>query len=168
MISPLMLVVNCLSLFLDFLRSRSPCKSLKLLQMCWSPGMDSGLQWAPQIFYRIHVWALCRPVKDIHFTHLEVVLHQKRGMLWVVIMLEDKMSTQTMFCCTLPKFVSKSSCSLPDSFDPDEIPSSKRTETSPQHYTPTSMFHCGNGVLWVERLSLLSPSIGNITMAKEL
>ncbi len=48
-------------------------------------------------------------------------------------------------------------CHFQDSFDPDEIPSTKHTETSPQHYTPTSMFHSGNGVLWDEHLSLLTP-----------
>ncbi len=146
-------------------------KSLKLLQIYWCPGMDSGLQCAPLIFYWIQVWALCSLVKDVHFAHLEVVLHQKRGMLWVVIMLEDKTSTQTIFCCRLPEVVFQNLLVVfrfHDSFDPDKIPRSKCTETSPQHYTPTSMFHSGDGVLWVEHLSRLSPNIGSISMAKEL
>ncbi len=80
-------------------------------------------------------------------------------------------STQTIFCCRLPEVVFQNLLVVfrfHESFDPDKIPSSKRTETSPQHYTPTSMFYSGDDVLWVEHLSLLSPKIGNISMAKEL
>ncbi len=86
-------------------------------------------------------------------------------------MLEDKTSTQTIFCCRLPEVVFQNLLVVfrfHDFFDSDENPSSKRTETSPQHYTDNSIFHCGNGVLWVEHLSLLIPNIGNISMAKEL
>ncbi len=93
------------------------------------------------------------------------------NMLWDAIMLEDKTSTQTIFCCRLSEVVFQNLLIVfrfYDSFDHDKIPSSKRTETSPQHYTPTSMFHSGDGVLWAEHLSLLTPNIGNISMAKEL
>lgn len=33
---------------------------------------------------------------------------------------------------------------------------------------PNTTFHCGNGVLWVVRLSLLSPNMSSISVAKEL
>ncbi len=62
-------------------------------------------------------------------------------------MLEDKTLTQTIFCSRLPEVVFQNLLVVfhfHDSFDPDEIPSSKCTETSRQHYTPTSMFHSGD------------------------
>lgn len=39
----------------------------------------------------------------------------------------------------------------------DEIYSSRCTEASPKHNTPTTVFHCGDSVLCVVRLCLLSP-----------
>ena len=57
---------------------------------------------------------------------------------------------------------------LHDSFNLDEIPSSRPPEASPQHDPPTTMFISGDGGLWVLHLSLLSPNISNVSMAKEL
>ncbi len=69
-------------------------------------------------------------------------------MLWDIIMLEDKSSTQTIFCCRLPEAVFQNLLVVfhfHDSFDPDEIPSTKHLHVS------------GDGVLWDEHLSLLTP-----------
>lgn len=43
--------------------------------------------------------AFCRPVKKVHFGLLEVVLYQERCMFGVIVILEDKTTTQTQFCC---------------------------------------------------------------------
>lgn len=42
--------------------------------------------------------ALCRPVRIVRFSLLEVILHQEQHIFWVVV-LEDKAMTQTQFCC---------------------------------------------------------------------
>lgn len=116
MISSLMLVVSGVSLLLDNSLSTSfrhvfwgvlHSISLRLLQICWSPDMDSGLQCDPHIFCWIHVWALCRPVQDVHFAHLEVVIHQKWGMLCVTIMLEDKCWPKASFVADCLRLSSK-------------------------------------------------------------
>lgn len=36
-----------------------------------------------------------------------------------------------------------------DFFNRDKIPSSRRTEVSPHHFTATTVFDCGSGVLWL-------------------
>lgn len=45
-----------------------------------------------------------------------------------------------------------------DSFHIDDIPPSRHTEAPPLHNIPTTVLHCGNGVLWVVRNLLLPPS----------
>lgn len=142
----------------------------KLLQIWWSTGMDLGLQFNPQIFDVIQVRALCRLVKNVHFVLLEVVLHQERCM-FCVVMLEDKAMTQTRFCCWLLELFFQNLYIfffLHCSFYLGEIPSSRHTEASQQDSTHIAVFHCGDGVLCVVCLSLLSLHKSSISMAKEL
>ena len=92
-------------------------------------------------------------------------------MFWVVVMLEDKATTQTQFCCSLLEVFFKNlhvSFFLHGSFHLDKTSSSRCTEASLKHNTPTTMFHSGDSVLWVISLTLLSPNISNVSMAKEL
>ncbi len=191
MISPLMLVVNRCIPFAWKQPLVVCCSSQQLPHVSWGVAahssfqisqappdllvscMDSGLQWAPQIFCWIQVWALCRPVKDVHFAHLEVVLHQKWGMLWVFIMLEDKTSTQPKFCCRLPEVVFQNLLVvmiafflIPLSLTRFPVPNALKHP----HSIILPHLHIS---LW-ERCSLcwaiylLSPNIGNISVAKEL
>lgn len=99
---PLLLDVNSHLYMLSFSTSLSnPCPffffddSLKRLQIWWSYGMDPG-----PLPNKNQVGALCRPVRIVRFSLLEVVLHQAQHIFWVVV-LEDKAMTQTQFCCWL-------------------------------------------------------------------
>lgn len=59
--------------------------------------LDFGFQLTSQTFKEVGVKALWRPVNNVHFGLVDVVLHQEQSMFWVTVMSEDK--DQTQFCC---------------------------------------------------------------------
>lgn len=72
---------------------------------------------------------------------LEVVLHQKRRMFWVVVVLEGNAMTETQFWCRFFD-VFFQNLIYPFFIILDEIPSSRHREASPQHNTPTIVSLC--------------------------
>jgi len=62
---------------------------------CLSYG-DSKFQLPPQIFYRIKVWRLARPLHDLNVFLLEPLLCCLSGMFWVIVMLEGPSTTHLL------------------------------------------------------------------------
>lgn len=93
---------------------------------------------APQIFSSIHV----RPVSNVHFGLQGKILHQDQRVFWSWSCWKKKQQRRKPSFAA--DYFSFKILTYPSVF---MIPSTMIRFPSPQHYTPTNMLHCGDGVL---------------------
>jgi hypothetical protein len=85
---------------------------LKLCQVGWGLSLHSYFQFSPEIFERVHVWALAGPLKDIHKLIVKPVLLCLGCVLRVIVLLEGETVPQSEVLSTLEEIFIRSLCTL--------------------------------------------------------